>query len=97
MRGPADLDGADAVVNLAGASLADGRWTDARKQVLLESRMLSTRSLANAMRTLKSKPPVFVQGSAMGFYGAYENGGTFDESSSTRIGFSCPALRRLGS
>src|SRR5262245_13688006 len=63
-----ELDGASAVVNLAGASLADGRWTDARKQVLVESRLLSTRSLANAMRTLKTKPPVFVQNCAIGFY-----------------------------
>ena len=83
----AELDGADAVVNLAGASLADGRWTNARKEVLVESRLLSTRSLANAMRIVKSKPPVFVQGSAMGFYGAYENGATFDESSSPGLDF----------
>lgn len=77
-----EIDGADAVVNLAGASIERGRWSTARKQVLEASRMQSTRSLAAAIRTVKTKPHVFIQGSAMGFYGAHDNGGEFDESAS---------------
>ncbi len=42
------LEGADAVINLAGAPIADGRWTDARKQLLTESRVLTTRLLVAA-------------------------------------------------
>jgi hypothetical protein len=43
------LDGADAVINLAGAPIVDGRWNDARKRLLTESRVLSTRLLVEAM------------------------------------------------
>ena len=43
------LKGADAVINLAGAPIADGRWTDARKRLLTESRVLSTRLLVEAL------------------------------------------------
>lgn len=77
-----EIDGADAVVNLAGAGIADKRWTGARKDLLLRSRVDSTRSLASAMRTVKARPPVFIQASAIGFYGSYDNGGEFDEGSS---------------
>src|SRR5574342_485974 len=45
----AAIDGVDAVVNLAGEGIADRRWNDRRKRALLESRVLSTRSLASAI------------------------------------------------
>ncbi len=77
-----EIDGADAVVNLAGAGIADRRWTAARKQLLMDSRLQSTRSLAAAVRAAANMPPVFIQQSAIGFYGAYDNGGEFDEGSS---------------
>jgi uncharacterized protein (TIGR01777 family) len=76
------IDDADAVVNLAGAGIADKRWTRARKELLLRSRVDSTRSLASALRTMKTRPPVFIQASAIGFYGSYDNGGEFNEGSS---------------
>jgi uncharacterized protein (TIGR01777 family) len=76
------IDDADAVVNLAGAGIADKRWTPARKELLLRSRVDSTRSLASALRTMKARPPVFIQASAIGFYGSYDNGGEFNEGSS---------------
>jgi uncharacterized protein (TIGR01777 family) len=66
----AALDGADAVVNLAGAGIADRRWNHARKRELVDSRVLPTRSLVTAMRILSQPPPMLVQGSAVGFYGA---------------------------
>jgi len=66
----ADLNGAHAVVNLAGAGLADQRWTPARKAQLWQSRIDSTRSLIAAMRHVKHRPTLFVQQSAVGYYGS---------------------------
>ncbi len=63
------LEGAEAVVNLAGESIAEGRWTAAKKARVLESRVLATRSLARAIAHVSHKPRVFVSGSAVGFYG----------------------------
>ena len=63
------IDGASAVINLAGESVADGRWTAARKQALRNSRLLPTRSLAAAIGASASPPPVFISGSAVGYYG----------------------------
>src|SRR5512147_1982538 len=77
----AEIDGADAVVNLAGAGIADRRWTQARKQLLHDSRVLSAGSLVAAVRAARVKPGVFVQASGIGIYGAHANGDTFDETS----------------
>jgi uncharacterized protein (TIGR01777 family) len=63
------LDGADAVVNLAGESIAGARWTATRKAALTESRLLSTRSLVAAINQAKVRPSVLVSSSAVGFYG----------------------------
>ena len=64
----------DAVVNLAGASLAGEnplqmRWTPKRKQTIITSRLAAGEKLVNAIRQLDRKPEVFVQASAIGFYG----------------------------
>jgi uncharacterized protein (TIGR01777 family) len=61
--------GADAFVNLAGASIADGRWTEARKQLLRTSRVHTTRALVTAIGRMKAKPAVLISASAIGFYG----------------------------
>jgi uncharacterized protein (TIGR01777 family) len=63
------IDGAHAVINLAGTSIATGRWTAARKKAIRESRLLATRALVRAVRTAAQPPPVFASGSAIGFYG----------------------------
>lgn len=68
------LEGAQAVVNLSGQSLSSGRWTASRKQILIASRLSSTRSLVEAMRPLKEKPSVFINASAVGYYGPVESG-----------------------
>ncbi len=65
----AALDGAGAVVNLAGESIAAHRWSEAHKRRVLESRVDATRSLAAAIRGAASPPAVFVSGSAVGYYG----------------------------
>jgi uncharacterized protein (TIGR01777 family) len=61
--------GADAVVNLAGASIADGRWTPQRKDLLRSSRMDTTRALVQALAKMSARPRVLVSASATGIYG----------------------------
>jgi uncharacterized protein (TIGR01777 family) len=61
--------GAEAVVNLGGASIADGRWTDARKKLLRTSRVGGTRALVTALGKMNAKPDVLVSASAIGIYG----------------------------
>ena len=61
--------GADAVVNLAGASIADGRWSDKRKTELYASRIDTTRALVTALAKMNARPRVLVSASATGFYG----------------------------
>ena len=63
------IDGADAVVNLAGASIGDGRWSAARKTLIRDSRIGPTRSLARAIAGAARPPSVLVSGSAVGYYG----------------------------
>lgn len=64
------LEGADAVINLAGASIADGRWTHARKRLLTESRITPTRLLVEAISRCSSKPHTLINASGIGYYGA---------------------------
>lgn len=65
---PAALEGADAVVNLAGAGIGDHRWTRAYKQTLVGSRTTTTSLLARTVARLDARP-VLVNGSAIGAYG----------------------------
>ena len=60
----------DAVVNLAGANIGAQRWSNRRKQEILDSRVNSTRALAEAVAQAAEPPDVFVQASAVGYYGA---------------------------
>ena len=66
---PATLDGVDAVVNLAGAGIADKRWTTARKREILTSRVDGTHALSAAIAA-SGRPVRLVNGSAIGFYGS---------------------------
>jgi len=61
--------GADVVVNLAGASIADGRWTTERKAALRSSRIDTTRTLVNALAKMNARPRVLISASATGIYG----------------------------
>src|SRR5437899_6756669 len=67
--GPWSVEGADAVVNLAGASVAGKRWTPAYKKEIEESRVLATRALVDAIRAAQRKPRVLINASAVGYYG----------------------------
>ncbi len=66
---PAKLRGVDVVINLAGENLAGGRWTKARRESILNSRITATRTLVKTIETMKHRPFVLVSASATGIYG----------------------------
>jgi len=80
------LEGADAVINLAGAPIADARWTPARKQLLIDSRVHTTRIIVDAMSRRSSKPRVLISASGIGYYGASDDR-VLDEGSARGQGF----------
>jgi uncharacterized protein (TIGR01777 family) len=75
------VDGADAVVHLAGAGVLDEGWSDERKEVLRSSRIRSTELLAEAMARAERKPRAFVSGSAVGYYGIHAGSQLLTEDS----------------
>jgi uncharacterized protein (TIGR01777 family) len=86
------LEGFDAVVHLAGENIASGRWTAARKQRILDSRVQGTQLLASTLAKLEQPPRVLVSASATGFYG---NRGdeSLDEHSEPGDGFLADVCR----
>jgi uncharacterized protein (TIGR01777 family) len=77
-----DLSGTDAVVHLAGESIAEGRWTEEKKRRILESRRKGTRLLAEKVAELSEPPSVMVSVSATGYYGDRGNELLTEESES---------------
>jgi uncharacterized protein len=65
------VDGADVIVNLAGASIAGGRWTAARKARIRDSRVSAARAVVAAVEAAEHRPRVVVHGSAVGYYGVH--------------------------
>lgn len=63
------MEWADAIIHLAGAGVADERWTEARKKEILDSRTESTALLYRAIDKAEKKPDVFISASAVGYYG----------------------------
>jgi uncharacterized protein (TIGR01777 family) len=63
------LEGFDAVIHLAGESIAEGRWNEQKKREIRESRVQGTRHLSEALASLNSPPKVFICASASGYYG----------------------------
>jgi len=63
------LEQCDAVVNLAGASIMSGRWTEARRRTLAESRVQLTEQLVRAIAEASPRPRILISGSAVGYYG----------------------------
>lgn len=74
--------GADAVVNLSGASIAGGRWSAKRKGVLRSSRVDTTRALVTALAKMNTRPRVLVSASAIGYYGDRADEELAEESAS---------------
>ena len=64
------LEGIDAVVHLAGESIASGRWTDEKKRAIRDSRVKGTTLLAESLARLSTPPSVFISASAIGYYGS---------------------------
>src|SRR6202022_4853928 len=90
---PWSVEGADAVVNLAGASVAAKRWTPAYKKEIEDSRVLSTRALVDAIAAARRKPRVLVNASAVGYYGG-RGEEVLDESAAPGAAFLANLSRR---
>jgi uncharacterized protein (TIGR01777 family) len=89
---PGALDGLDAVIHLAGAGVADRRWTPAYQQEIRASRVLGTQALAAALAAAGPPPAVLLAGSAIGWYG--DTGGQeVDESAPAGGGFLAEVVR----
>jgi len=80
------LEGFDAIINLAGENVAEGRWTDDKKKKIHDSRVHGTHLLSEAISKLMSKPRVFLCASATGIYGD-RGDETLDEQSESGGGF----------
>lgn len=76
------VESADAVINLAGAGIADTKWTEARKKEIIESRVQAGEAVMEAIKTANKKPEVLIQASAVGYYGTQRNGQVLTEASS---------------
>ncbi len=76
----------DAVIHLAGDNISEGRWNDAKKARILNSRVIGTKLIANFLAKLEHKPNVFISGSAIGFYGS-RGEDVVDENSKPGKGF----------
>lgn len=88
----ARLEGVDAVVHLAGTSIASGRWTDDRKRSILTSRTQGTELIARTLAAAKSGPRVLVSASAVGYYGD-RGSESIDESAKPGSGFLADVCR----
>ncbi|HEY6139647.1 MAG TPA: TIGR01777 family oxidoreductase [Thermoanaerobaculia bacterium] len=84
--------GADAIINLAGENVGEGRWTTARKERILQSRLGATRKLVDAMRAAPERKRVFVSASAVGYYGLHGDE-TLDENAPNGGGFLAEVTR----
>src|SRR6267143_1199458 len=88
----ARLEGFDAIINLAGENIAEGRWTDEKKRKIRDSRLNGTHLLSEATAKLATKPRVFLCASATGFYGDRDDE-MLDETSGSGRGFLATVCR----
>ena len=88
-----DLAGVDAVVHLAGAPIADKRWSSAQKQRILDSRLRSTDLLSRRLADVEPRPSVLLSGSAIGYYGD-RGDDILDEASAGGTGFLADVCRQ---
>jgi uncharacterized protein (TIGR01777 family) len=89
----AQASAADVVVNLAGESIVGGRWSAARKQALLQSRLQTTQRLLQWMETAAPRPAVMISASATGYYGPHGDE-ALDESAPPGSDFGGELCRR---
>jgi len=84
---------ADVVINLAGENVGDGRWTEARRKRIADSRLSATCALTEAVARAPVRPRTFINASAVGFYGP-RGDETLDESAEFGEGFLADVTRR---
>jgi len=89
-----EVVGAAAVVNLAGENVASGRWSRSQKESIRQSRVHSARAMLDALEAASDKPGVWVQASAIGFYGSRVDE-TLDEDAGPGDGFLADVCRRV--
>lgn len=77
----------DGVINLAGEPIVDKRWSDARKQLLRDSRIAFTQQLISRLAEIGASTDVFVSGSAIGYYGSHSDGMPLGEEGAVTAGF----------
>ena len=87
-------DGAFAIINLAGESLAHGRWTQSKKAGILHSRLDSTRAIIAAIKQVDKKPKTVIQASAIGYYGS-RGAEELNETSSQGKGFLADVCQKV--
>ena len=87
------VDGALAIINLVGENIGTGRWTDKKKQLILQSRLNAGSAITEAIQSAERKPQVLIQTSGIGYYG---NRGdeSLDENSSNGTGFLADVARQ---
>lgn len=90
---PQAITTADHIIHLAGEGIADGRWTDQRKEEIISSRTQSTELLAEALRTNKHKIKSFIGASAIGYYGGDTGDRPLNESNVGGSDFLAQAVR----
>lgn len=88
------LSGIDAVLNLSGESVGEGRWTERKRNRIFESRVIGTRYLVSSCleRPKESRPKIFINASAIGYYGD-RGGEVLTEESSSGQGFLCDVAK----
>lgn len=84
---PGALLGVDKIVHLAGASIADKRWTKKRKKLIMDSRVKSANLILSELKKQKLSVDSFVSASAVGYYGTRREDVLWDEESSKGSGF----------
>jgi uncharacterized protein (TIGR01777 family) len=93
-RGWAELvDGAMAIINLVGENISTGRWTDKKKQLILQSRLNAGSAVTEAIQRAERKPQVMIQASGIGYYGNCGDK-SLDENSSNGTGFLADVTRQ---
>lgn len=73
-------DGAHAIINLAGAGIADGRWSEKRRELLISSRVNAGKAVVEAVSAATNKPQVVIQASGVGYYGTNDSATKLDEN-----------------
>jgi uncharacterized protein (TIGR01777 family) len=90
------VEGAHAIINLAGDDISSGRWTQAKRDSIMQSRTNSANAILDAVSTARNKPAVVIQASGVNYYGS-RGEDTLDEGSPSGSGFLAEVTRRVES